>query len=161
MKILIIRTLKSELIPNIIEELEKNFINASFNLLTHNNQESLKFFEKKFHKIYIYEKNKDFSIKNASIKMLKNLKNEKFDLIVLPRLFNTNLGFLDAIGLAFFIFPKKIAILPYKKELIYIKKNFLLKFITVKTLGLILNIALQLIFWPIFLFYFYRNKLKL
>ena len=60
MKILIIRTLKSELIPSIIEELEKNFINAKFNLLTHNNQESLKFFEKKFHKIYIYEKNKSY-----------------------------------------------------------------------------------------------------
>jgi hypothetical protein len=161
MKILIVRTLKSELIPNIIEELEKKFSNTSFNLLTHNNQESLKFFEKKFRKIYIYENNKDFTIKNINIKILKDLRNEKFDLVVLPRLFNTNLGFLDAIGLAFFIFPKKIAILPYKKELIYIKKNFLLKFITVKTLGLILNITLQLMFWPIFLFYYCRNKLKL
>ena len=117
MKILIIRTLKSELIPSIIEELEKKFSNTSFNLLTHNNQESLKFFEKKFCKIYIYENNKDFTIKNINIKILKDLRNEKFDLVVLPRLFNTNLGFLDAIGLAFFIFPKKIAILPYKKEL--------------------------------------------
>tara|TARA_B110000285_G_C14867693_1_gene487637 strand:+ start:105 stop:590 length:486 start_codon:yes stop_codon:yes gene_type:complete len=160
MKILIIRTLKSELIPHIIKKLEKNFENPVLNLLTHDNQESLNFFKDKFRKIFVHQKNKDFAIKNISLELLLKLKKESFDLVILPRMVNTDLGFLDAIGLSFIIFPKKVAILPYRDNLIYIGNKFLVKFVVTKFFGFFLNITLQLIFWPIFFIHTLINKFK-
>jgi hypothetical protein len=160
MKILIIRTLKSELISIIIKKLKEEFGNPLLCLLTHNNQESLNFFKNKFNKIYIYEENKDFSVRNIKLSTLIKLKKENFDLVVMPRLFNTNLGFLDVTALSFFILPKKVAILPYKENLIYVSNNFFFKFIIIKFFGFFLNILLQLIFWFVLSFYLLMNKLR-
>tara|TARA_B100000787_G_C16157477_1_gene279682 strand:- start:423 stop:908 length:486 start_codon:yes stop_codon:yes gene_type:complete len=160
MKILIIRTLKSELIPSIVKKLEEDFDNPKLNILTHENQETLAFIKNKFSKIYIFKENKDFRIGNIKFKMLQELKKENFDIIILPRMFNTHLGFLDVIILSFFLFPKKVAILPYKKNFIYISKIYIAKYIIVKFLGLFLNLTLQLIFWPILFVNYILIKLK-
>ena len=161
MKILIIRTLKSELIPGIIQKLEEDFKDPILNILTHDNQETLEFIKNKFSKIHIFKENKDFRIGNIKFKMLRELQKENFDFIILPRMFNTDLGFLDVIILSFFILPKKVAILPYKKNFIYVKKNYIAKYIVIKFLGLILNLILQLIFWPIIFINYILVKLKL
>jgi len=160
MKILIIRTLKSELISIILKKLKEEFKDPLLYLLTHNNQESLNFFKSKFKKIYIYEKNKDFSINNTKLSTLIKLKKESFDLVVMPRLFNTNYGFIDVTALSFSILPKRVAILPYKESLIYLNKNFFFKFITVKFFGFFLYILLQLMFWFILSFYLIVSKLR-
>lgn len=161
MKILIIRTLKSELIPYVVRKLEKKFNNYSLFLLTHENQESLSFFKSKFSKVFIYNSKNDFSLKNISKKLLKQLKKEKFDLIILPRLFNTKEGFLDALGLSFFIKSNRVAILPHKKDLMYVNRTYLIKFFTIKLAGIFLSILLQVIFWPIFIFNLIIKKIRI
>ncbi len=160
MKILIIRTLKSELIPYVVRKLKKEFNKSSLFLLTHENQESLNFFKSKFTKVFIYNSKNDYSLKNISKKLLKQLKKEKFDLIILPRVFNTKDGFLDAIGLSFFINSSKVAILPHEKELIYVNRTYLIKFFSIKLFGIFLSILLQVIFWPIFIFNFIIKKIR-
>ena len=151
MKILIIRTIKSELMPYVVKKLEKKFKQPSLFILTHENQESLDFFKSKFVKIFFHRSNNDYSIKNIDKNLLKELQKIKFDLIVLPRLFNTKKGFLDAIGLSFLIKAKKVAILPHKTNFIYINRIFLIKFYLIKFCGKILSIFLQIVFWSIFI----------
>lgn len=151
MKILIIRTIKSELMPYVINKLEKKFKRPKVYILTHKNQESLNFFKSNFIKIFLHESNNDFSKKNLNKNLLQDLQKIKFDLIILPRLFNSKKGFLDVLGLAFSIKPEKVAILPHKSNFIYIDKIFLIKFYLIKFFGHILSLFLQIIFWPIFL----------
>jgi hypothetical protein len=151
MKILIIRTIKSELIPYVIKKLKKKFKQPSLFILTHENQESLNFFKSKFAKIFFHRSNNDYSIKNINKNLLKELQKNKFDLIILPRLFNTKKGFLDVVGLSFLIKAKKVAILPHKSNFIYINKFFLVKFYLIKFSGKILSVFLQIIFWSIFI----------
>jgi hypothetical protein len=151
MKILIIRTIKSELIPHFINKLEKNFKMPKLYILTHKNQHSLNFFKSKFVKVFFHKTNNDFCKVNLNKNLLKDLQKIKFDLIVMPRLFDTKKGFLDVLGMSFSIKAKKIAILPYKSNFIYINKFFLVKYYLIKFFGTILSTILQIIFWPIFL----------
>ena len=151
MKVLIIRTLKSELIPRVIKKIKMKFSNCSLYLLTHNNQDSLSFFSSKFHKVFNYNSHNDFNLNYINKNLLNELKIEKFDLIILPKLFNSKHGFLEVIRLGIAINPKKIAILPIRNKLIFLNKNFLRKYFIIKIFSHIVNLILQIIFWPIFL----------
>jgi len=159
MKILIIRTLKSELLPNIINQINNNFNNPSIYILTHNHQHSLNFFKDNFKEIYVNDSDKDFSITSLKLKLIKKIINQKFDYVIIPRLFNNDIGFLNVIALSLIFLPKKIAILPYKKNIINISKtSFIIKFITIKPLSLILNFFLQISFWLVLIFNILKKK---
>jgi hypothetical protein len=161
-KILIIRTLKTELIEDVILYLKNEFKNNNIeiDLLTHPNQHTLNYFKNKFREIFIYNANYDFSKKYISQLKLKELKNRKYDLIIIPQMFEGKKGFSDVISLVNSFKAKNIAFFAINSpKLNYLQINEKSIITTNKIIANLFNIPIQLFFWIYFFFLLIKKRL--
>ena len=162
-KILIIRTLKTELLKDIITCLKEKLKNdqLEIDLFTHPDQHTLSYLNNIFKNIIIYDSKKDFSNKYISQSKLKKLKDEKYDLIIIPQMFKGTNGFAEVIMLAYELKPKDIAFIAINPlEIMYLKKNIKLAIKINKIFSTLIIIPLQIFFWGYFSFLFFVKKLN-
>lgn len=164
-KILIIRTIKTELLISLINLLKKENKFEKIDLLTHPFQHSLIYVNKQINKIYLYNSSSDFAKKYIGRSMLTNLKKQNYNKIIIPQMFHGNAGFSDVIFLASEINAREIYFYSYDlNKLTKIEKSyyiiFFLNFIFSKILAVFLQSLFWFLFYLLFLLHFLKKKVK-
>jgi hypothetical protein len=133
-RILVIRSVKSELLPFFVEKWGEKFPGANFELLTHpaSLSSGLEIIKERFpllfKKIHIYNYNGDYSYKNIQKEIRKELKSSKYDMVIVPHKGESIDGFTNVILLAFSI-SSKVFHGNLEGELHKVPKLFIVKYI--------------------------------
>ena len=126
-KALIIRTVKAELIPSLVDKWTAQLRDVSFDILTHYGQTNVDYYKQKFRNIFIYKAVKDFYIHHISWRVLRDIRRNKYDVVIFPHRGPGYRGFTNVIVLALGLGGKQVAHCGLDGQLKYIEKSILLK----------------------------------
>ena len=96
-RVLIVRTVKAELIPSLVKKWKTQFQEVSFDILTHYGQSNVGYYKAKFGNIFIYKAVRDFYIHYLDKDVLKNIRRNKYDVVIFPHRGPNYQGFANVI----------------------------------------------------------------
>ncbi len=126
-RVLIIRTVKAELIPSLVQKWKTQLQDVSFDILTHYGQTNVGYYKNKFKNIFIYKAVKDFYVHHLGLDLLKELRRNKYDVVIFPHRGPDYQGFANVIVLVLSMGSKHIAHCGLDGKLEYIDKSIVLK----------------------------------
>lgn len=92
-KVLIVRTLQSDLLLKLLQDWKQSLPGATFSILTHPGQMNLEYYRQEFEQVFIYDAKRDFSPLHIRPEILKAIRQEQFDLIIFPKKMDRLEGF--------------------------------------------------------------------
>lgn len=107
MKILIIRTLQSDLLIRLLKQWQAKFGECQFYILTHAGQENLRLIADKFERIYEYNAKGDFSWFWLKSDLRREIRQQGFDLLIVPKKMDRLNGFENVLFMASVLGVKK------------------------------------------------------
>lgn len=85
MKILVVRTLQSDLVLRLLDKWKGEFPDAEFSILTHGGQVNLDYFQDKFSNVFVYDAPYDFSLFHIKPSVVQDIRKQEFDLVIVAK----------------------------------------------------------------------------
>lgn len=128
-KVLVIRTVKAEMIPGLINSWKEQLADSEYDLLTHYGQDNVKYYKEIVGEVHIYEARKDFYISHLGLALMKKIRSRHYDLIIFPHRWPTYKGFGNVLMMMLFLNGKKLAHCTKDGQIEYIDKSIFFKII--------------------------------
>lgn len=158
-RVLVVRTVKAELIPSLVQKWKTQFQDASFDILTHYGQSNVDYYKEKFKNIFIYRAVKDFYIHHLDKDVLKNIRRNKYDVIIFPHRGPGYQGFANVIVMILSMGSKQVAHCGLDGKLEYISKFIVLTLAVESFLTAVLFAVMIPVSILFFLFaWFFKNR---
>ena len=158
-RVLVVRTVKAELIPSLVQKWKAQFQDVSFDILTHYGQTNVDYYKEKFGNIFIYRAVKDFYIHHLDKNVLKNIRRNKYDVVIFPHRGPNCQGFANVIVMILSMGSKHIAHCGLDGKLEYINKLVVLKLALESFLTAVLFVVMIPVSILFFLFsWLFKNR---
>ena len=160
MKILIIRTLQSDLLIRLIKKCREQFVDCRFYILTHADQENLQPIIEQFTKVYEYRAHGNFCLFRLDGGLRREIRREKFDLLIIPKKMDRLIGFENVLVLAGALNVKKWMHCGIRGDLFRISKWRLLPIFIGKLIAALFALIIFVVLILLVIFFFAVNKKK-
>jgi hypothetical protein len=125
-KVLLIRSLRNEFLPGLLETLRGRYQWQELILLTHRTTLDPQYLNHLIDDVIIYESRGDFGILSSPKGIIRHLRAIRFDLVLFPYFYSPTTGYYNVVCFASVLGARKIAAVNLEGSLTIINKGLLL-----------------------------------